>query len=168
MPAPRSMLNEMRHISLYIYITSLPSPRWFVSPASSEREPSLLGAFLVPFFLSLAFALYFRRLRGHFGSPEGSKSVTLARYLLTFRGPGTHVRIELSLQSQHDLEGSGGSENRRFLDVFLDGPQDVIREPFLPISRDLGSRMWPHWPPKCFPNPIQLIVCSCFGLSCST
>ena len=76
-------------------------------------------AFVVPFFLSLAFALYFRRLRGHFGSPEGSKSVTLARFLMTFRGPGTHVRIELSLQSQHDLEGSGGSENRCFLDVFL-------------------------------------------------
>ena len=89
------------------------------NPASSKREPSLLGAFLVSFFLSLAFALYFRRLRGHFGSPEGSKSVTLARYLLTFRGPGTHVRIELSLQSQHDLEGSGGSENRCFLDVFF-------------------------------------------------
>ena len=89
------------------------------APASPEREPSLLGAFLVSFFLSLAFALYFRRLRGHFGSPEGSKSVTLARYLMTFRGPGTHVRIELSLQSQHDLGGSGGSENRCFLDVFL-------------------------------------------------
>ena len=89
------------------------------TPASSKREPFLLGAFLVSFFLSLAFDLYFRRLRGHFGSPEGSKSVTLARYLLTFRGPGTHVRIELSLQSQHDLEGSGGSENRCFLNVFL-------------------------------------------------
>ena len=38
---------------------------------------------------------------------------------MTFRGPGTHVRIELSLQSQHDLEGSGGSENRCVLDVFL-------------------------------------------------
>ena len=89
------------------------------TPASSEREPSLLGAFLVPFFLSLAFGLYFRRLRGHFGIPEGSKSVDLVRFLMTFRGPGTHVRIELSLESQHDLEGSGGSENRRFLDVFF-------------------------------------------------
>ena len=88
-------------------------------PASPEREPSLLGAFLVSFFLSLAFGLYFRRLRGHFGSPEGSKSLTLGRYLMTCRGPGTHVRIELSLQSQHDLEGSGGSENRCFLDVFF-------------------------------------------------
>ena len=88
-------------------------------PASPEREPSLLGAFLVPFFLSLAFALYFRRLRGHFGRPEGSKSATLARFLMTFRGPGTRVRIELSLQSQHDLEGSGGSEDRCFLDVFF-------------------------------------------------
>ena len=88
------------------------------APASPEREPSLLGAFLGPFFLSLAFALYFRRLRGHFGSPEGSKSVTLGRFLMKFRGPGMHVRIELSLQSQHDLEGSGGSQNRCFLDVF--------------------------------------------------
>ena len=79
----------------------------------------VLSAFLVPFFLSLTFALYFRRLRGHFGSPEGSKTVTLGRYLMTFRGPGTHVRIELSLQSQHDLEGSGGSQNRCFIDVFL-------------------------------------------------
>ena len=86
---------------------------------SSEREPSLLGAFLVPFFCSLAFGLYFRQLRGHFGSPEGSKSVTLARFLMTFRGPGAHVRIGLSLESQHDLEGSGGSENRCFLDVFF-------------------------------------------------
>ena len=74
---------------------------------------------MVSFFLSLAFDPYFPRLRGHFGSPEGSKSVTLGRFLMTFRGPGTHVRIELSLQSQHDLEGSGGSENRRFLDVFF-------------------------------------------------
>ena len=74
---------------------------------------------MVPFFLSLAFGLYFRRLRGHFGSPAGSKCVTLGRFLMTFRGPGTHVRIELSLQSQHDLEGSGGPENRCFLDVFL-------------------------------------------------
>ena len=49
------------------------------------------------------------------------------------------MRIELSLKSQHDLEGSGGSENRRFLDVFLDGPQDVTREPFSTISCDLGS-----------------------------
>ena len=77
-------------------------------PASPELEPSLLDAFLVPFFLSLAFALYLRRLRGHFGSPEGSKSATLARFLVTFRGPGARVRIELSLQSQHDLERSGG------------------------------------------------------------
>ena len=38
---------------------------------------------------------------------------------MTFRGPGTHVRIELSLESQHDLDGSGGSENRCFLDVFF-------------------------------------------------
>ena len=89
------------------------------NPASPKRQPSLLGAFLVPFFPSLAFALYFPQLRGHFGSPEGAKSVILGRYLMTFRGPGTHVRIELSLQSQHDLEGSGGSENRCFLDVFL-------------------------------------------------
>ena len=73
---------------------------------------------MVSFFLFLTFDLYFRRLRGHFGSREGSKSVTLARFLVTFRGPGTHVRIELSLQSQHDLEGSGGSQNRCFLYVF--------------------------------------------------
>ena len=60
-------------------------------------------------------------------------------FFITFRGLGAHVRIELSLESQHDLEDSGGSENRCFLDVFLDGPQDVTREPFLTISRDLGS-----------------------------
>ena len=89
------------------------------NPASPEREPSLLGAFLVPFFLSLAFDLYFRQLPAHFGSGGGSKSVTLARFLMTFRDPGTRVRIELSLQSQHDLEGSGGSENRCFFDIFL-------------------------------------------------
>ena len=110
------------------------------TPASPEREPSLLGAFLVSFFLSLAFDLYFRRLRGHFGSPEGSKSATLARILMTFRGPGAHVRIELSLESQHDFEGSGGSDNRCFLDVLLDGPQDVAGAPFMTITPSLGSR----------------------------
>ena len=89
------------------------------APASPERDPSLLGTFVVPSFLSLAFGLYIRQLRGHFCSPEGSANATLARFSMTFRGPGTHVRIELSLQSQHDLEGSGGSENRCFLDAFF-------------------------------------------------
>ena len=55
----------------------------------------------------------------HFGSPEGPKSDNLGLCLMTFRSPSAHVRIELSLESQHDLEGSGGSENRRFLDVFF-------------------------------------------------
>ena len=56
---------------------------------------------------------------------------------MTFRGPGAHVRIELLLESQHDLEGSGGSENHRFVCVFLfflffvsDGPPDAARESF--------------------------------------
>ena len=48
---------------------------------------------------------------------------------MTFKGPGAHVRIELSPESQHDLEGSGGSENQRFFDVFFsDGPPDAARE----------------------------------------
>ena len=74
------------------------------------------------------------------GSSEGPKNDNLRLFLMTFRGLGAHVRIELSLESQHELKGSGGSENRRFLDIFfLDGTQDVTRESFFMIFHDLGS-----------------------------
>ena len=59
---------------------------------------------------------------------------------MTFRGPGAHVRIELSLESQHDLEGSGGSENQCFFDVFFRmGLQTLLVSLFVRLFRDLGG-----------------------------
>ena len=54
-------------------------------------------------------------LFGDFGVPESPKVGIFDTFPVTFRGPGAHARTELSLQSQHDLAGSGISKNRCFL-----------------------------------------------------
>ena len=60
-------------------------------------------------------------LFGSFSAPRCPKVPILGSFLMTFRGLGAHVPTALSLQSQLDFEGSGGSENRRFcLMFFLD------------------------------------------------
>ena len=51
--------------------------------------------------------------------------IVLGSFLRTFRGPGAHARTVLSLQRELDLEGSGGSENRRFLMFFSDAKKRV-------------------------------------------
>ena len=37
---------------------------------------------------------------------------------MTFKGSGAHVRIELSLKSHHDLEGSGGVRKSMLFRLF--------------------------------------------------
>ena len=44
--------------------------------------------------------------------------VILGTFFVTFRRLGAHARTVLSLQRELDLERSGGSENRRFFDIF--------------------------------------------------
>ena len=53
--------------------------------------------------------------------------IVLGSFLRTFRGPGAHARTVLSLQRELDLEGSGGSENRRFFDVLFRCEKKSIR-----------------------------------------
>ena len=80
-----------------------------------------------------------RRLFARFWWPKAPQSDLFVSFLRIFRGPGAHARTVLSLQRELDLEGSGGSENRRFFDGFLDGPPDATRETFSRIFRDLGN-----------------------------
>ena len=54
-----------------------------------------------------------------FVSPKSPQSDNLEALLMTFWGHGTHVRTALLLQSQHNLEGSRGSENRAFSEIFF-------------------------------------------------
>ena len=62
---------------------------------------------------------------------------------MIFRGSSAHVRTVLSLQSQLDLDGSGGSENRRFLKCFLDAKTKVSERVLLRFFVDLGGRRVP-------------------------
>ena len=47
---------------------------------------------------------------------------------------------------------------------FLDGPQDATREPFLTISRDLGSPSDPIGIPNVCQTLFKIVVFFCFGL----
>ena len=46
-----------------------------------------------------------------FSAQELPKVAILDSFFITFRSPGAYGRTALSLQSQHDPEGSGGSES---------------------------------------------------------
>ena len=70
---------------------------------------------------------------------------------MTFGGSGTHVRTVLSLQSQLNLEGSGGSENRCLcVVVFRCEKKDILEGSFVSFC---GFRMpkiahgVPNWLP---------------------
>ena len=71
---------------------------------------------------------------------------------MTFRGLSAHVPTALSLQSQLDLEGSGGSENRRYFGIFLRCEEKCICEAsfliFSAFRRPMGARGFPKWLPK--------------------
>ena len=58
--------------------------------------------------------------------------------LVTFWCSAANVRMELSLDSQHDLGGSGGSENRRFSDIFRRLFVRCILRVFFQIFNDFG------------------------------
>ena len=74
----------------------------------------------------------------------GPQIAILGSFLMTFRGPSAHVRIELSLESQHDFEGSGGSENRCFLDVFCRWASRLYPRGFFDdFSRSRESKVTP-------------------------
>ena len=79
------------------------------------------------------------------GSPKVGISDTFS---VTFRGPGAHARTELSLQSQHDLAGSGRSKNRCVL-LFPWGREKkgIWRGSFL-VFYDLGMPKGVHGRPK--------------------
>ena len=58
-------------------------------------------------------------LFSRFSAPRCPKVTLLGSFLMTFRGSGAHVKTVLSRESQYDPEGSGGSENRLFFNVFF-------------------------------------------------
>ena len=66
-----------------------------------------------------------------FSCPRCPKVMILGSFLMTFRGSGAHVKMVLSRESQHDPEGSGGSENRCFLNVFSDTKKRVSEKVLL-------------------------------------
>ena len=72
-----------------------------------------------------------------------SKAAILGSFLMTFRGSGAHVRTALSLQSQLDLEGSGGSENRCFCVVVFTCKKRVSERVLLRFVVDLGGQRVP-------------------------
>ena len=89
-----------------------------------------LGVFFVTFSRYVFWTLFCRLLDGllhAFGGQRRPKVIVLGSFLKTFRGPGAHARTVLSLQRELDLEGSGGSENRRFFDVLFRREKKSIR-----------------------------------------
>ena len=98
-------------ILVYLYITrilgALAFGKYF--PPWGPRPPGAL-------FLAVLFASCFLSVPSSgFRVPVSAKVGIFDTFSVTFRGPGAHARTELSLQSQHDLAGSGRSKNRCFL-----------------------------------------------------
>ena len=77
---------------------------------------------------------------GFFCSFWGAPSSYFRFIFDDFRGSAAHVRIGLSLQSQHDLEASWVSKNRRFFHVVFGREQKCISEhTFMICVRFLGG-----------------------------
>ena len=61
------------------------------------------------------------------------------------------MKTVLSLQSQLDSDGSGGSENRRFFDSVLDAKKSISEGPFVifcGFRRPKGAHGILKWLPK--------------------
>ena len=87
-----------------------------------------------------------------FRPPEASKNDNLASFLRPFQGHGAHGRTALSLQSQHDLEGSGRSKNRWFLDVSFGREKHCIWDRTFTSFCDFRRPGGAHWDPKGTPK----------------
>ena len=111
--ASRSMLRQVYSLSVFEVLFDSLGSSWALLGSLGDAL-GLLGIIL-----------------SVFSCPRCPKVMILGSFLMTFRGSGAHVKTVLSRESQHDPEGSGGSENRWFLDVFLDAKKRVFERVLL-------------------------------------